>query len=736
MRSVSLAPIGSPIVSLNSRYRITLLALALLSCLAALWWAAILGVVTPLATNAARVVLPLFALAGIGALIERWWFLEAPWPETPLALADRERARRRGRYALLLLLTLAVLVRGIGVGHEVEERSYRDEGTYYHHASQINEGEVIRRSFVYPHLLYNGYALALWSTELFPQASARLAAGLWGVEDEIARHWLWLRLLVAVASAVTVWPVFSIAWRLLGAQSASTLGLAAGGVAGLLFVFSPLFNEGSHLIISDVPSGCLAAFSLLFVAALVERERLRDYALAGAFSGLAAAAKYPAGVVAVAIVAVWVLWRWRSWRSPGSGPVSIPTAGRSLAWLAVAGAASLAAFVAVMPSLLFHFRHALTGPRGMLFGARQYSGGGWIGVVRESNLWFYVERLAESFGWPALVMGLIGLGLVPREARRRVLWMLPFPVVYLTLISVMTMVVVRNLQPVLPILCSLLAVGVVSVALRIVDLRRIEVWQAAVLIAVVTVGALALPIVATLDQALLLSRSSTRELVEAWMVENLPPGARILHEEYTPKPPPELFDVRRIRFVARRSLEEIEAGFDVVVLAGSAWGRYFDPERATRPHHRTYRERYESMFERYPLLFEADGGQSRNGPTIEVRAVASGGESRRRNLSADRLFVPDGAMRDGEVVRFLRPGQWVAARGEWPAGHCEVTADPGSLAVVRLEAQNLAGEIVRADSEGSLDLPEGGRWVIRLFAEPPAELRSLDVDCVGPSTGM
>ena len=79
--------------------------------------------------------------------------------------------------------------------------------------------------------------------------------------------------------------------------------IVKGGVlSGALIALSTLHNTGSHLGICDVPSAFFAAVAMLFVARLLDSERLGDCLLAGLFAGLAAGTKYPAGVVAIGIL--------------------------------------------------------------------------------------------------------------------------------------------------------------------------------------------------------------------------------------------------------------------------------------------------------------------------------------------------------------------------------------------------------------------------------------------------
>jgi 4-amino-4-deoxy-L-arabinose transferase-like glycosyltransferase len=552
-------------------------ALALAILFAVLWLCHVLGSPPPAAFS---------RLAALAAAVAT-----AVWA----ALRTRANARRLGWAGLLLpgLLALSLLVRFSGLTHEVEGRYYADEGTYYHHAKGIEGGEPLRLSFTYPHLLYYLEAVALWLLRLFPEAAAALGATM-GFTDPLSVPWLTLRGVVALLSALTVVPVFRIAERL--------GGLGAAAAASLLLVFSPLYNAGSHLNTCDVPSAFFATLCLLFASRLVDAERTADYLLAGVCAGLAAASKYPAGFVAVAIVAVWLRWRFarRDFR-PG------------LVW---AGLAAIGAMVAAMPSLIAFPGPAFTGHRGMFFGYRQYGRGGWLGVMPRSNVASYARDLLESFGVAAVVVGLVGLLLVPRGERRRWLWHTPFPLAYLTLISSMNMVVKRNLYPVLPILAVLLGVGI---AAWLVRLRQ---WQpagrrAVVLGAALVAVCLAAPVAATAVQTVAMTRPSTRDLAAAWIADHLPPGASIVKEAYTPRLPEEHFAVRHLRFVTRLPMRELRE-FDYVLVASTAYARFGDSEALFQPHQQRMARRYEALFGSFTLVREWHPAPTRLGPLLRL----------------------------------------------------------------------------------------------------------------------
>ena len=252
------------------------------------------------------------------------------------------RLRHPERPLLTALVVVALAFGFVGLGHEVGKGYYTDEGHYLHHAREVRSGELFSRSFVYPHLSYYRDAFALYLADLFPGPRAVLYA-LYGVRDGDVGEWLLLRLVTAGLGALTLVPVFLLAYRVAGSTAAA--------LAGLLQIFSVHYQEGFQVNICDVPSAAFAALSLYFVGRLLDEERTADYLLAGFAAALAAASKYPAGTVAVAIVGIWVVHRVRR---------------RDLRWgLLGAGLVSLATFLALNPSLFVHTEAAIHGRRGL-----------------------------------------------------------------------------------------------------------------------------------------------------------------------------------------------------------------------------------------------------------------------------------------------------------------------------------------------------------------------------------
>jgi len=504
----------------------------------------------------------------------------------------------RAERALLVLLALSLVLCFTGLDHEVAGRDFGDEGIYRATAERVNqEGQVLRPWFVYPHLLFYLDAVALWIAGLFQPAVDLLARLVYGVHGELPVATLVTRSVTALLGALLPWPVFVTARRVAGE------GAAVAGAA--LAALSPLAVALAHLNLSDVASGFFAALAVAQASALLDRETRRDYLLAGLSAGLAAGAKYPAGLVAVAVAAPWLRRRLVERRM-----------GWGLLW---AAGAALAAFLATTPSLLAFPEAAFGGGADVLFGVRQYADRGWTGVVRGSNSLYYGGQLVAAFGVPALVLGVGGLAGLGRRELARLAWLLPFPLLHGALLLGLEMAVERNLLPVLGAVAAVLGCGLAGcwqLLGRLPLPRRARGAVGALLAARV----LAWPAWATAAEVIRLARPTTREEAAAWIERNLPPGSFLVQEAYTPGLAPEWrFPARRPRSAARIPLEELEDGaYDFLFLAGGSYNRFLRPRNLEDPALEHFAARYRELFARYESVREWRPGRFQEGSELRL----------------------------------------------------------------------------------------------------------------------
>ena len=607
------------------------------------------------------------------------------------------QARRRPE--LVVLLVLGVVLGFAGLGHEVGEGYYADEGHYLHHAREVDDGKLFTPSFVYPHLLYYLDAFALWLADLWPGVTAWTADAFYGVRDPEAVSWLVLRWAQGALGVSALVPVFLLAAGLAGRRAAT--------LAGALQILSVHYHLGFQVNISDVPSASLAAWCLLYVGRLARRESLGDYLRAGVCSGLAAAAKYPAGTVAVAIVGVWVLHRLRTVARPKRPTDRRPPPRTRWLGLPLAGLVSLSTFLALNPSWLVFTEAALHGPRGVFFGVRQYAEGGWIGVTRSSNTLYYLDNLAGNFGLAALVLAAIGLLGLPRRIRRGLLWLLPFPVTFFLLVCAMNMVVLRNLFPLLPAAAVFLGVGL-SGAARLVRRRFPRRWRTVAGIGAMVV--LAQPAAATVRQAVSLARGSTREAMADWVREHVPRGAGILKESYTSRfAPTELLVLER-RFAFRIDEPRFnDPRFDFLLLAGHAYARFFRPENQSE-----YQAAwYQRIFDTKPLVHQIEPGPFRLGPELRLYRLEPDDPPRdRRRFRPDDAFLTHPSMAGEDQVRFTPDGTAAIFRDSFVPGDYRLRllgqlSGDGTVVVRDLANRRLAEAPAKPDEAIAVVLPAG-----------------------------
>ncbi|MDX1630322.1 MAG: glycosyltransferase family 39 protein [Thermoanaerobaculia bacterium] len=620
---------------------------------------------------------------------------------------------------LLAVVLVAVVTFFTGLGQEVIGRYYGDEGIYLAQARRINEeGQLLRPWFIYPHLLFYLDAFALWLASSLGPVAQGVARALYGIEHPAAFQPLVTRGVTALMGAGSVIPAFVAARRVAGP--------VAAGISGFLVALCPIYIRIAHLNISDVAGAFFAAMTFMQCAVLLDRESGRDYVLAGLCAGLAAGGKYPAGLVAIAIVGVWIGWRIRKRRL-----------GLGLLW---AGLVAVGAFLATTPSLLV-FPEAVYGGKGtadVFFGFRQYALRGWTGVVRASNGVFYLNRLQESFGMPALLLGLSGIPWLDRRTRWRLLWLTPFPIGYLLLMLSMRIALGRNLMPVLPPLAVLLGCGAWGWVALATRRRWITRSQAA---AVVSLACLALPLWSGKVSVVRFSRPTTRELAAAWIPSNLPPGSSLVQEVYTPQIRPEhLYPAVRRRFVIRFPPAELRnPRFDFVFLASGAYGRFFAPRVLDDPDLTRARERYEELFETLELVARWVPDRFRAGPTLRLYELDPV-EPPWTDLverEARSLLVSNPAMRKGEpggAVRFRSLGQWALVKGYLGARSYRVEleldrgAEKGLVRVLNRRGEEIDLASLVDGVEARIELPGPDKYFVYLRLPPGSVLRGVRIE--------
>lgn len=288
-----------------------------------------------------------------------------------------------------------------------------------------------------------------------------------------------------------------------------------GLVAALLMAvaFLPVFY--SHVALNNIPATAAALGSLIGTAGILRRGATRDYVLAGAFVGVAAATKYLDGIVVVPMLIATLL----APRSPGALPLR--------RGLGIGLGAALAAFVLCNPYALIkpgHFVGSL-GTQGDVVGVHKF------GQDPDGGLAFYLDTFTWGLGWVPAIAAIGGAALLARADRRRALVLIPVVPLFVLYMGLQTRYFGRWLLPAFPIVCMLAAYGAVRAAdLAAARLRRPQI--AAALGAVAAAALAAQGVVHSVHVDRVLSRPHTQNLARSWMLEHVPRDAKVITEPF------------------------------------------------------------------------------------------------------------------------------------------------------------------------------------------------------------
>jgi len=324
------------------------------------------------------------------------------------------------------------------------------------------------------------------------------------------------RLLMVGVSLLCLGLVFLITRRLCGKWAAL--------LAGAIFAFSPLVVEYSRLIRTDLQLTLFLLAAFWFCLNILDRNRWRDYLLAGGAIGLAVATKYPGAFFIPTLLLAHFIARPFSWREQWK--------------LASAGMAILVGLVIGSPFLLPEYRLALAGlaleNRAAHLGA---TGSGFF-----DNLGWYVTRpLPKALTLPGIFLLAFGT-LRALMSRRKDFLLLAFtPVLYLLLIASLHLRWERWLIPALPFFAILMAEGARQLVEFVQKRLRSAAWAAAAAAGIVCL--VLLPMLLTdVRSARALAGIDTRTLGREWILQQVPQGKKLLLEVYSPQLPREAYE--------------------------------------------------------------------------------------------------------------------------------------------------------------------------------------------------
>lgn len=343
-------------------------------------------------------------------------------------------ARTRERWnkitvALMLAVAAGVRLAGIGWGLPTAQRFYS-----YHPDEAPLLGAVVNMILhgdLNPHF-FNYGTLYLYLVAI-PAGIMRILS-----PGSLGQIFLTGRLVTVALGVLTVLVVYETG----KAAGSRRLGVVAGWVLALL----PMHVLHSHFATVDVAATFFVALVLLAAAHITTRAELSWYLIGGLGAGLAAATKYNAGLVILALLVA-------SGLGVGQGRYHIPPK----EWFYLSLLVAVLAFLAACPFVIEFSGGPHLGRefvRDLTFELRHAQQGGTAAFLGVGNGWAYhlARGLGAGLGYPLLLLALAGAGLAVWSIGRPAAPGLVFGAAHFLLIGLGREYFMRYLMPLTPLL--------------------------------------------------------------------------------------------------------------------------------------------------------------------------------------------------------------------------------------------------------------------------------------------
>jgi Dolichyl-phosphate-mannose-protein mannosyltransferase len=447
----------------------------------------------------------------------------------PLARGGGSASRPAG-VALAAVLAIAVLVRAYGIDFGLPFSYEADEHVFMNIAARIAAGgDLDPRWFGHPGTT-TIYLLSGLMTVLFHFGAAfGLVDRAAGFESFFNEHpavtYLGGRILSLIFGVATVFLTYVITRRIFNRSTA--LGAAA------FLAVSPLHVSYSRIIRTDILVGLLALVVFWFCLDILVRRQSKSYFLAGLFTGIGVATKYPMIIVSVTVLAAHLL-----------GP---PGRLRHAAKLVIYGGGVLIGAFVASPYMFLDYRNALAD---VLFEANPDPATTMLwpseqGLVQDF-IWYVRVPLVDALSSLGLALAGAGLLLCLRSRRKETLLLTTFPVFLLGSVVWFGPRWARWLIPALPFLCIMAS----HTATRMADWIRMRVsLPAGDLAAAMLVLGVSMPLLGRdLEESRRLRLPDTRTLARTWVMDNVPAASRLLIEANAPILPGGRYEVYQVNW--------------------------------------------------------------------------------------------------------------------------------------------------------------------------------------------
>jgi 4-amino-4-deoxy-L-arabinose transferase-like glycosyltransferase len=488
------------------------------------------------------------------------------------------------------IFVLGVIVRAWGIGYGLPFAFIADEPNYLTITlKMLKSGDWNPHWWLYPSLMFYVMAFALWlfygvanilgisfaPVDLPLPQVITMGVGRFSELGEI----LIARGLVVLFSALTILVVYALARRIHPNRWTAV-------IAALLFALSGTVLDHSQIVNPDIYALLFSLVSFFFAIRSLDDSRIRNYVFAGFLAGLAAASKYNAGIIALAIVIAHIIqFGWRGFLRRE---------------LYIAAIAALIGFIISTPFVLLDWANFINGVQWQV---SSYSAEGHAGQEGDALRW-YVDYLWNGETW--VVIGAISSAVRALLTRSKKQWVLViYSVGYFVFVSVFYTRNARTIMPILPYLYVLAAISLVDASEWLIQAKR---WRREIVgacAAMMVLLAIVSPIQGAIAMNNRLTQPDAREPARLWIEQNVPPQSRIVVEAYAPFIDSQRFVVHGEYSLIDKPLEwYAQNGFEYVVASYGSYGRFYE-DAARYPKEKN---QYDTLFSSMQLIKQFPGG--------------------------------------------------------------------------------------------------------------------------------
>jgi 4-amino-4-deoxy-L-arabinose transferase-like glycosyltransferase len=493
---------------------------------------------------------------------------------------------------IVLAVAFAIRYRGITFGFPLI--THPDEPFIVESAINIiTTKDLNPHMFLYPSLYIYMQTLVYISIFLMGKLS--------GIFDRffdigVTTFYFWGRMLTIIISVWTIYFVYLLGTLLFNRFVAV--------ISTLFIAFSLLHVSNSYTITTDSPMAFWIILSF-FVSAVnyINGPKLRYYILNGALIGCAVSTKYTA--VWCLLPLIYVHLHHTSFslvelfdRKLLLGLLSIPAA------FVLTSPFSILDFNTFAPTLVYQHRAYSLGHAGFESDAVSYG--------------YYFQSLVRKYGIIPFIIAGIGMIFSFIHDTRKTALLLCFPIPYFLFIGAYKVHFDRNIVCLVPFLALMSGYGIFQLTECFKNAARNKVIKFTLylllIISVVSgVYAQASKVVAHTRRITL---PDTRWISKIWIEENIPAGAIIAREHYTPPIDNKRFKVTYLGYygLIKASLD----GYDYIIASSLDYYRFFKGEKRYPVKSRKYKE----IFSKYELVKEFVPDNIKvSGPRISIYKI-------------------------------------------------------------------------------------------------------------------